>query len=50
MAHNSLPPRRGSRKPGGTKPPTRHPSLRLSEVLVELAMSRTAFYRLRDGG
>lgn len=50
MPHNSSPSQRGSRAPGRPRPPTRHPSLKLPEVLDEIGMSRSAFYRMRARG
>jgi predicted DNA-binding transcriptional regulator AlpA len=50
MPHNSPPTPRGSRRPGATKSPARHPSLKLPEVLDEIGMSRSAFYRMRARG
>ncbi|SFE28132.1 transcriptional regulator, AlpA family [Actinacidiphila alni] len=50
MPHNSPPARRGSRAPGRPRPPARHPSLKLLEVLDEIGMSRSAFYRMRARG
>jgi predicted DNA-binding transcriptional regulator AlpA len=50
MPHNSPPARHGSRRPGATKSPARHPSLKLPEVMDEIGMSRSAFYRMRARG
>jgi len=52
MPHKSPPSSRGPRKPGNarTAPPTRQPSLKLPEVLDEIGLSRSAFYRLRARG
>ncbi len=41
---------RAGRSPGHPKPPPRHPSLKLPEVLDEIGMSRSAFYRMRARG
>lgn len=47
--HPTTHPRSG-RGPGHPKTPARHPSLKLPEVLVEIGMSRSAFYRMRARG
>lgn len=41
---------RGGHTPGHPKPPPRPPSLKLPEVLDEIGMSRSAFYRMRARG
>ncbi len=50
MAHSTPPPPRGSRRPGGPRPPVHQPSLKLPDVLDEIGMSRSAFYRMRARG
>lgn len=46
---HSTPPRT-NRKAAEAKPPARRPSLKLPEVLDEIGMSRSAFYRMRARG
>lgn len=41
---------RSSRKPREVKAPPRNPSLKLPDVLDEIGMSRSAFYRMRARG
>ncbi len=50
MPHSTPALPRGSRKPRGVKAAARHPSLKLPEVLDEIGMSRSAFYRMRARG